>query len=535
MTTSSVKLRELTEAAAGAVAREIASLRREVSRERETFAAEMRAARAEWEARLAAVVETERRLNERIATIKDGRDGTNGADGASVSVDDVMPAILARTDAAVAENVERVLAGWERPKDGASVTVADVEPVLREMVAALPPATNGKDGADADPEVIRSMVADAVAAIPVPKDGRDGADGVSVTADDVLPVLEARVAELVAAIPAPKDGRDGSDGKDVDIEAVRAMVAEQVAALPPAKDGEPGKSVTVDDVTPIIEARMAELVSAIELPALPDIGEMVREAVAEIPAPKDGIDGKNADPEATAALVREEVAKAVSAIPPAKDGASVTVDDVAPLIVEEVERRMGEHAGALSRQLDEAVAAIPVPKDGEPGAPGERGPEGPIGKLPAVKEWADGVFYEGAVVTRDGGVYQALRDTGKEPGHADWLCIVAKGRDGADGRSPNVRELWSADEEYRHLDIVALNGASFIAKRDNPGECPGDGWQLMAMQGKQGKPGQAIKGDPGRAATVTAARISDDGLLTLTNADGSEVQCDLYPVLSRLG
>ncbi len=465
-------MRELTEAAAGAVAREIATLRREAIREREVRDAQFAARVAELETRIAAVSEIERRLTERMAALKDGepgRDGTNGRDGASVSVDDVLPAILARADAAVAENVERVLSGWERPKDGASVSVADVAPVLRDLVAALPKAKDGKDGADADPEVIRSMVAEAIAGIPVPQDGRDGSDGSSVTADDVMPVLEARLAELVAAIPVPKDGKDGLAGKD-------------------------------------------------------------------------------ADPEVTAALVREEVGKAMSAIPTPKDGTSVTVDDVAPLIVEEVERRMGEHASALSRQMDEAVAAIPVPKDGidgKDGAPGkdgldgkdgDRGPEGPIGKLPAVKEWTDGVFYEGAVVTRDGGVYQAKRDTGKEPGHDDWLCIVERGKDGSDGRSFTVCGTYMPEAEYHALDVVALNGASFAAKRDNPGECPGDGWQMIAMQGRQGKPGQSIKGERGPPGPgLHQMSIDDNGLLVARNADGSEVECDLYPVLSRLG
>ena len=50
------------------------------------------------------------------------------------------------------------------------------------------------------------------------------------------------------------------------------------------------------------------------------------------------------------------------------------------------------------------------------------------------------------------------------------------------------------------LDIVALNGGSFIAKRYNPGPCPGDGWQLIASQGKRGDKGerglQGISGVP---------------------------------------
>jgi len=40
-----------------------------------------------------------------------------------------------------------------------------------------------------------------------------------------------------------------------------------------------------------------------------------------------------------------------------------------------------------------------------------------------------------------------------------------------------------------------MDGGTFIAKRDNPGGCPGEGWQLLARQGKRGRPGE--RGHPG--------------------------------------
>ena len=65
------------------------------------------------------------------------------------------------------------------------------------------------------------------------------------------------------------------------------------------------------------------------------------------------------------------------------------------------------------------------------------------------------------------------------------------GKDGArNGRSFTIRGTWSEAEAYRELDVVALNGASFGAKRDDPGRCPGDGWQLIAAQGKRGNAGK---------------------------------------------
>jgi hypothetical protein len=44
--------------------------------------------------------------------------------------------------------------------------------------------------------------------------------------------------------------------------------------------------------------------------------------------------------------------------------------------------------------------------------------------------------------------------------------------DGRDGRSLNVRGTWDPGASYFTLDVVACNGASFIARRDNPGVCP---------------------------------------------------------------
>ena len=53
----------------------------------------------------------------------------------------------------------------------------------------------------------------------------------------------------------------------------------------------------------------------------------------------------------------------------------------------------------------------------------------------------------------------------------------------------------AARASYRRLDVVALNGGSFVALKDAPGPCPGPGWQLIASQGKRGAAGE--KGERG--------------------------------------
>jgi hypothetical protein len=140
---------------------------------------------------------------------------------------------------------------------------------------------------------------------------------------------------------------------------------------------------------------------------------------------------------------------------------------------------------------------------GNPGV-GFAGPQGPVGPagvdgkdgapgmLPPVKAWAEGVHYTSEVVAHLGGTWQAQKDTAQAPPHGDWTQIAAAGKDAA---SPTIRGTYVADGKYKKLDIVALGGSSFIARTDDPGECPGLGWQLVASAGRPGKPG--LKGDRG--------------------------------------
>lgn len=177
-------------------------------------------------------------------------------------------------------------------------------------------------------------------------------------------------------------------------------------------------------------------------------------------------------------------------------------------------------------------------KDGVDGERGEKGDPGAPGKLSLVAAWSNRVHYEGEVRTHGGGAWQALRDTAMAPPHDDWICVAERGRDGADGAGLNPRKLWVADQEYARLDVVAWNGGCFLALRDGLQEMPGtgDGWMRMASPGRRGERGE--KGERGERGLpgppVVEMTVDDEGLLTLRNADGSLVRCDLYPLLSRL-
>jgi hypothetical protein len=138
--------------------------------------------------------------------------------------------------------------------------------------------------------------------------------------------------------------------------------------------------------------------------------------------------------------------------------------------------------------IPEVVATLPALQ-------GPVGPVGPAGKLPITKEWQrEKVYYEGEVVTYDGATFQAIHDTGVPPAvnKAHWICLAAPGRD---AKSFRHRGTFKDDAEYASHDVIALNGASFLALYDKPGPCPGPGWQLFAAPGKRG-----VTGERGRRA-----------------------------------
>ena len=160
------------------------------------------------------------------------------------------------------------------------------------------------------------------------------------------------------------------------------------------------------------------------------------------------------------------------------------------------EGRMGP-IGIVGEKGDKGDSGIVGPKGekGDAGEIGRRGEQGPPGLLPLVKEWTeDAVHYQSNVVSYKGGTYQALRDTAKPPNHSDWRVLAARGIDGSDGLSFTVRETYDQNETYSALDIVTLNATWFIAKKNNPGVCPGPDWK-SGPTGRKGEKGD--KGDKG--------------------------------------
>jgi hypothetical protein len=194
------------------------------------------------------------------------------------------------------------------------------------------------------------------------------------------------------------------------------------------------------------------------------------------------------------------------------------LDTAPPPTMAEIDNLIGQRIAAEHEFMTAILAELlGNPQDWMPAAPpapsgpaGPAGPEGAAGKMPVVTTWTpETVFYEGDVVTFDGSTFQAIRDTGQPPTHRDWICLAAAGRD---AKSPRVRSTFNAEAKYQELDIVAHNGGSFIAREDNPGPCPGDGWQSVTMPGKRGEKGppgphgeRGPKGEQGPPGPIIAA------------------------------
>jgi hypothetical protein len=206
--------------------------------------------------------------------------------------------------------------------------------------------------------------------------------------------------------------------------------------------------------------------------------------------------------------------------------------DIVPPTLAEIEERIEERIAAEHRFMMDIMAEVisglqsDAEMRGPPGPAGPRGEQGPPGLLAMVKLWIpETVYYQGDVVAYDGSTFQARRDTGKPPSHADWVCLATAGRE---GKSIAVRGTFDQCASYRRLDVVALNGGSFVALKDAPGPCPGPGWQLIASQGKRGVAGEkgerGPKGDAGASgATVLGWNIDRERYIaTPVMSDGSE-------------
>lgn len=244
------------------------------------------------------------------------------------------------------------------------------------------------------------------------------------------PDIESMVKAAIAHLPAPT-----APG----LPDIATMVSDAVAAIPAPRDG---KSVTPEDVQPMIQ-------------------ELVRNAVAEIPTPKDG---KDFDPSMIKQLVEQAVSDAVSTMPaaePGKDGADgrdALALEILPFIDEEKSYPRGSYAthnGGLWRAYEKTH--------------GMRGWECLVDGVAGIDIQQSEQRCFTLKVNRTSGT--------SETKSFDVPVMIYQG-------------VFKSGQEYLPGDTVTWGGSLWHCDertQDKPGEAGSKGWTLAAKRGRDGR------------------------------------------------
>lgn len=241
------------------------------------------------------------------------------------------------------------------------------------------------------------------------------------------PDFPGMVKAAIAEIPAPE------------LPDIAAMVSEAVAAISVPQDG---KSVTPEDVRPLIQ-------------------EMVSKAVSEIPAPKDG---KDVEPATLKQAIEEAVSEAVAAIPAAEpgkdgeDGRDAMSLEILPFIDEGKSYPRGSYAthnGGLWRAYEKTH--------------GMRGWECLVDGVAGVDIQRSEQRSFTLTVNRTSGA--------RETKTFDVPVMIYQG-------------VFKSGQEYIPGDTVTWGGSLWHCDettQDKPGENGSKGWTLAAKRGRDGR------------------------------------------------
>lgn len=248
--------------------------------------------------------------------------------------------------------------------------------------------------------------------------------------DTQAPDFNTILADAVASLPVP----DTPELPDIG-----AMVSEAVAALPVPQDG---KSVTVEEILPVLE-------------------ELVSKAVGEIPVPKDG---KDYDPAVLRQAVDDAVSEAVAEIPapepgrPGEDGRDALALELLPFIDESKSYPRGSYAthnGGLWRAYEKTH--------------GMRGWECVVDGVAGIDVSMEGMRNFTVTVNRASGA--------SEKKAFDVPVMVYRG-------------VFKSGDEYLPGDTVTWGGSLWHCDeqtQDKPGETGSKGWTLAAKRGRDGR------------------------------------------------
>lgn len=288
--------------------------------------------------------------------------------------------------------------------------------------------------------------------------------------------------------------------------------------------------------------------SAEEVAKLVDIAGLAKSAADLVPKPADGA---SADMDA----LKTHLDELVAALPSAEPGSSVTVDDVAPLIRDEIAKAVADIPKAMDGQsvtpedvrpllvelVGDAVKALPVPENGKDADMdvlrshlGELVKSVQLPAVPTVDEVAGSFERRFSDLTLSW--ERQARDTFEKA--ADRMPLPKNGRDalplesfdialGDDLRTFTVkmqagdvlleksvkipalidRDTYKPGAAYEKGDGVSYGGSFWIAKCDAPQGVPGSGetdWRCAVKKGRDGKDlrDSASKHDPSKGVPI---------------------------------
>lgn len=186
--------------------------------------------------------------------------------------------------------------------------------------------------------------------------------------------------------------------------------------------------------------------------------------------------------------------KSIESIPIPKDGQSVTIDDVLPIIEEKITAK---------------IAEIPTPKDGNNGIDGLNGRDAlNIEILPSVDMTK--TYPRGTYAMMHGGVIRSYQQTQGEKGwETAWNGIASIDTTMKDARTVSVvsvltdgtrnektfslptmiyRGVFKEGDYYLHGDVATFGGSLWHCDKETkekPGTC--NDWTLAAKKGRDGK------------------------------------------------
>ncbi|MGC8342273.1 phage gp6-like head-tail connector protein [Pantoea ananatis] len=280
----------------------------------------------------------------------------------------------------------------------------------------------------------------------------------------------------------------------VDVPSIIKSVLDQIE-VPAASE--------LPDIAQMVKDAVADIPTpaAPEPPELPDIGKMVRDAVAEIELPK---------PE-TLPDIAQMVKDAVADISTPAAPEPPELPDIGKMVrdaVAEIELPKPETLPDIVQMVKDAVAEIPKPEDGEPGEDGKDALQLEI--LPTID--TEKAYPRGTYAIHKGGLWRSYQKT---TGMNGWECLVDGISDiditQSDERNFTVtaikssgektektfsvpvmiyRDIFKEGEQYCRGDSVTWGGSVWYCHEetgDKPGEDGSKGWKLAVKRGRDAR------------------------------------------------